>query len=144
MSPRFVLRLEGFLVFLASTAAYAATGASWWLFAAALLVPDLFMAGYLANPRIGALVYNLGHTYAVALILGAGAYFLQVSLAGALALIWAAHIGIDRALGYGLKRPTSFHDTHLSPSATDTSAPPPISSGTVVPVSTGPEKTSRD
>jgi hypothetical protein len=28
-------------------------------------------------------------------------------------LIWIAHIGVDRALGYGLKYPSSFKDTHL-------------------------------
>ena len=31
----------------------------------------------------------------------------------ALALIWIAHIGLDRALGYGLKYATGFGDTHL-------------------------------
>jgi hypothetical protein len=29
------------------------------------------------------------------------------------ALIWIAHIGLDRMLGYGLKYGTSFVDTHL-------------------------------
>ena len=28
-------------------------------------------------------------------------------------LIWLAHIGFDRTLGYGLKCPTAFKDTHL-------------------------------
>jgi hypothetical protein len=31
----------------------------------------------------------------------------------AVALIWFAHIGMDRTVGYGLKYPTSFKDTHL-------------------------------
>ena len=30
-----------------------------------------------------------------------------------LAMIWLAHIGIDRALGYGLKYQTGFAFTHL-------------------------------
>lgn len=30
-----------------------------------------------------------------------------------LCLIWLAHIGMDRMLGYGLKYPTDFKDTHL-------------------------------
>jgi hypothetical protein len=34
-------------------------------------------------------------------------------LAGPLALIWLAHIGIDRALGYGLKYASGFGFTHL-------------------------------
>jgi hypothetical protein len=29
------------------------------------------------------------------------------------ALIWAAHIGMDRALGYGLKETSGFTRTHL-------------------------------
>jgi hypothetical protein len=31
----------------------------------------------------------------------------------AVALIWFAHISMDRTVGYGLKYPTSFKDTHL-------------------------------
>jgi hypothetical protein len=30
-----------------------------------------------------------------------------------IAMIWLAHIGIDRALGYGLKYATGFGFTHL-------------------------------
>ena len=30
-----------------------------------------------------------------------------------MAAIWTAHIAMDRALGYGLKLPTGFTDTHL-------------------------------
>jgi hypothetical protein len=30
-----------------------------------------------------------------------------------LALVWLVHVGADRALGYGLKYPTRFEDTHL-------------------------------
>jgi hypothetical protein len=33
----------------------------------------------------------------------------------ALSLIWIAHIGFDRMLGFGLKYPTVFKDTHLNP-----------------------------
>ena len=29
------------------------------------------------------------------------------------AAILIAHVGMDRAVGYGLKLPGSFHDTHL-------------------------------
>lgn len=113
MSPRFLLRLEGLCVLLATVALYASADHSWWLFAGLLLAPDLFMVGYLAGPRLGAFVYNASHTYVVALGLGALGYALALPLASALALIWAAHIGMDRALGYGLKRPSGFHDTHL-------------------------------
>ena len=114
MSARRLLRLEGALVFIAAVAGYGWLGASWGLFAVLLLAPDVFMAGYLAGPRLGALVYNVGHTYAVPIGIGAVALGTSSVLLGAGALIWAAHIGMDRALGYGLKHPSGFHDTHLS------------------------------
>jgi hypothetical protein len=63
---------------------------------------------------VGALVYNVGHTYALPLALGAIGAGLSNALVGAVALIWSAHIGMDRALGYGLKQPSGFYDTHLS------------------------------
>jgi hypothetical protein len=34
-------------------------------------------------------------------------------IAGSVALIWLAHIGFDRALGYGLKYKAGFGFTHL-------------------------------
>lgn len=114
MSPLRLLRLEGALVFLAATGAYGLLGTPWWLFLTLLLAPDVFMIGYLPGPRTGALLYNLGHTYLVPLILGALAFGLGTPILGAIALIWTAHIGMDRALGYGLKRPSGFNDTHLS------------------------------
>ncbi len=114
MSPLLFLRLEGAVVLLAAAFGYALLGTSWWLFFALLLVPDVFMAGYGAGPRVGALVYNVGHTYALPLALGAIGAGLSSAVVGAVALIWIAHIGMDRALGYGLKQPSGFHDTHLS------------------------------
>lgn len=113
LSIRFLLRLEGLCVLAASTGLYASTGYSWLLFGAVLLVPDLFMVGYLVGPRVGALVYNVGHSYVVPIGLGVGAYLSALPLVGALALIWTAHIGMDRALGYGLKSPSGFRHTHL-------------------------------
>ncbi len=38
---------------------------------------------------------------------------LAEPLAGSISLIWLAHIGIDRALGYGLKYADGFGFTHL-------------------------------
>src|ERR1039458_4151989 len=49
-----LLRLEGLAVAAVSAALYARTGASWWLFAALWLLPDLSMLGYLASPCWGA------------------------------------------------------------------------------------------
>ena len=115
MTPIQVLRIEGSLVLIAAVWGYVLLGASWGLFAILFLVPDLFMAGYLVGARVGAAVYNVGHTYAGPFLFGAAALGSGDGLFGALALIWAAHIGIDRALGYGLKQTSGFRDTHLSP-----------------------------
>jgi hypothetical protein len=113
-SHRFVLRLEGAAVLVAALWAYALLGASWGLFAALLLTPDLSMVGYAWGPRVGAAAYNAVHTYLFPVVLAAVGAMTGWALALPLALIAAAHIGMDRALGYGLKHPTGFHDTHLS------------------------------
>jgi hypothetical protein len=90
-------------------------GAGWSVFFACFLLPDLSFLGYFAGPRIGALAYNTAHSYigAVACLVGALAWPSQV--APAVALIWLAHIGFDRALGYGLKYSSGFGFTHLGP-----------------------------
>lgn len=114
MTPRSLLRLEGALIFLAALIGYNTLEISWWFFLALFLGPDLFMAGYLAGSRTGARLYNAGHTYAVPLAVGALSIIVSNPFVGAIGLVWAAHIGMDRALGYGLKHGTGFHDTHLS------------------------------
>jgi hypothetical protein len=110
---RAVLRLEGAAAFAASAALYAHAGFSWPLFAILFLAPDLAMLGYLAGVRIGAGAYNVAHTYALALPLALFGFLAGRPAILAVALIWIAHIGFDRALGYGLKYPTAFGDTHL-------------------------------
>jgi hypothetical protein len=92
---------------------YYAIGASWTLFAALLLLPDLGLIGYLAGARTGALTYNALHTYAGPVVLAALAYVDVAPGAWAICLIWSAHIGLDRALGFGLKFSSAFKDTHL-------------------------------
>lgn len=110
-SVRLWLRLEGLLTLLAATYLYSRGGHSWAVFAALFFVPDISFTGYLAGPRAGAIVYNLAHSYAGPLLLAGAALVTGRTLA--VALIWAAHVGFDRALGYGLKYPTAFEDTHL-------------------------------
>lgn len=112
--PRLLLRAEGAAVLAVAAWAYGGTGESWWLFAALLLAPDLFMLGYLRDARTGALSYNLGHTYLAPLVLLAAGWAAAPPLAWALGLIWAAHIGMDRAAGYGLKYGRGFRASHLS------------------------------
>ncbi|MGC4049469.1 MAG: DUF4260 domain-containing protein [Paludibaculum sp.] len=114
MNPRPLLHLEGAAVLVLSLYAYQAQHASWGLFALLLLVPDLSMLGYLVNARAGAQAYNAVHTYVGPLLLALYSVGAHPALLP-LALIWLAHIGMDRMLGYGLKYPTHFKDTHLSP-----------------------------
>ncbi len=83
------------------------------VFAALFLVPDLSMLAYFAGRRIGAVSYNLAHSYILPIALAAAGVVLSRHGLLAPALIWIAHIGFDRMLGYGLKYPTAFGHTHL-------------------------------
>jgi len=107
------VRLEWCVAAAAAIVLYAMTATSWWLFALLILAPDLSMLGYLAGPRVGAIAYNALHILIVPLVLALAGYALGSSMATAIGLIWIAHIAIDRALGYGLKLPSGFQDTHL-------------------------------
>ncbi len=112
--PNLLLRGEGAVVLAAATYAYAQHGSSWWIFAVLFLAPDIFMLGFLAGNRLGAMTYNFGHTYIVPAILLAAGWFAASPLAVAIALIWIGHIGFDRIIGYGLKYALGFKVTHLS------------------------------
>ncbi len=111
--PLVLLRLEGFAIALASIAAFSTTGSSWQLFAALILAPDFSMLFYLAGPRIGAAFYNAMHIYLGPLALFAVSAALTAPAGIAAALIWSAHIGVDRALGFDLKYGGGFTLTHL-------------------------------
>ena len=111
--PRWLLHLEGTAIFGFAVYFYYSGHYHWWLFALLFLLPDVFMLGYLKDAKWGSGVYNLVHTLTVPLLLLAGALFLTVPQCIPYALIWLAHIGMDRMLGYGLKYPTFFKDTHL-------------------------------
>ena len=113
LEPRRVLRAEGAVVFAVALWLFFDFGGPVWLLVVLILLPDLSMLGYMRGPEFGSLVYNLGHTYAFPLVIGAAAFVVDATLAVQIALIWAAHIGADRALGLGLKEPTDFADTHL-------------------------------
>lgn len=111
--PGFLLRVEGAALFASSVLLYWVNGGSWVLFALLLFTPDLSMLGYAFGPRIGAAVYNVFHTDPLPAALAAFGLMGGSTLVVAVALIWLGHLGMDRALGYGLKYPTAFKDTHL-------------------------------
>ena len=107
------LRLEGLAAFAAGLAVFGATGGNWLLVVPLLLVPDVSAVGYLAGPRVGAFTYNAIHNWVPGLaVLALGAWLVSpaIVLAGS---ILVAHVGMDRAVGYGLKLPSSFRVTHL-------------------------------
>lgn len=112
--PRLLLRLEGLALLAGAVVLYADGDRGWLLFALLFLAPDLSFAAYLGGPRAGALGYNAVHTLVGPVALGAVAVTTDWEPGVRLALIWLAHIGMDRALGYGLKYPTAFKDTHLN------------------------------
>jgi len=107
------LRIEGVAAFVAGIALYGWLGGAWLAVVPLLLLPDVSMVGYLRGPRLGAMTYNVVHNWATGLgVLGLGFAVgaMPVAILGAVLI---AHVGVDRALGYGLKLPSSFHDTHL-------------------------------
>jgi hypothetical protein len=111
--PSTLLRLEGLALLAAALAVYFDQGYGWLLLVVLALAPDLSMLGYVAGPRVGAVTYDAVHTTLAPLALGAAGVLAGADLAVQVALIWLAHIGADRLLGYGLKYPTGFKDTHL-------------------------------
>lgn len=113
MSPTRILWLENTVTAILSLIAYIALGGPWWLLAVLFLAPDVAMLGYLMGPRVGANAYNLVHTSVLPLALMAVGLGLNAPTATWIGLIWLFHIAMDRALGYGLKLPTGFQDTHL-------------------------------
>src|SRR5580692_12685800 len=110
---RTMLRLEGLTLFAGMTLLYAVWGGSWWIYAILFLVPDLSFLAYLAGPRTGAIVYNAAHSYMAPMALMVAGFALASPLTLSIAMIWLAHIGFDRALGYGLKYSAGFGFTHL-------------------------------
>jgi hypothetical protein len=111
--PLVLLRSEGVALLAMAMVLYGSYGRSWWLFLVLLPVPDLGLLGLLWSKRGGAVAYDLTHTYAPAAALGLVGVAAGSDLAVALALVWFAHIGMDRALGLGLLYPDGSGCTHL-------------------------------
>lgn len=108
-----LISIEEVAMFLLAIFAFSYLNYSWWVFPALLLLPDLSMLGYIFNTKVGAILYNVFHHKALAvLIFILGLHFLwpMVELTG---IMLFAHSSMDRALGYGLKYFTGFNDTHL-------------------------------
>ena len=113
-TPRTILCAEGGVIAAAALIFAFSTGLSWWLLVILILAPDLSMLGYLKSARVGTWAYNLAHTYVVPVLLLIIAWQITAPVLTHVALIWIAHIGFDRLIGYGLKYETAFRHTHLS------------------------------
>ena len=111
--PAILLRGEGAVLFVLAVALYAHLDASWLLFAVLALAPDLSALCYLSGTRVGAMTYNLAHWAAVPGVLALAGLAADNDTTLAVALVWFAHIAIDRELGYGLKYQATFRQTHL-------------------------------
>ena len=110
-APLAILRLEGAVLMAAAIAAYAVHGGSWLLFALLFLVRHVH-AGISIDSRRGAAIYNLGHSTVLPALPAVG-LLIASPLVISVGLIWLAHVGFDRTLGYGLKYPEAFKSTHL-------------------------------
>ena len=111
--PKLWLRLEGLVLLIATIIAFAGQHQRWWLYPALLLAPDIFMLGYLADTKVGAFFYNLGHSYFAPALMILFSWRSESKVNLAIGIIWLGHIGWDRLLGYGLKYDSSFKHTHL-------------------------------
>lgn len=107
------LKLEEMAMFAISVYIYSMLGYSWWLFALLILAPDISMVGYLVNPRVGAISYNIFHHKGVALLTVALGLAFSMNELLLMGVILFAHASMDRIMGYGLKYPDSFHHSHL-------------------------------
>lgn len=109
-----MLSVEGLFVFISSIAIYGFIEGNWWLFIVLLFAPDLVFIIYMLDKNIGTIAYNIMHTYSLPIALGLTSLLGGWQFGILLALIWFAHIGLDRTIGYGLKYQTAFKDTHLN------------------------------
>jgi len=112
---RWTLRGEAFVVFISSMAIFFVLGGNLWMFAILFFVPDLSFIAYAVNTRVGAVVYNVVHSYALAAVLAVAGMGLESEILWQVALILTAHSAFDRTLGYGLKYAAGFRQTHLGP-----------------------------
>ena len=108
-----MLRLEGLIVLIVAVSLYATLGYSWLAFALLFFAPDLALIPYAIDQRVGIGVYNVLHTYTLPLMLGLVGFVAGWPIGLQLALIWLAHIGMDRLVGYGLKYRGALKETHL-------------------------------
>jgi hypothetical protein len=108
-----ILRAEGLAICGAGVVVWVANGGPPLLLVPAWLLVDLSMIGYLGGPLLGSITYNAAHNLVLALALLGLGWWIGLGWLVLTGAVFLTHIGLDRALGYGLKLPTDFRDTHL-------------------------------
>lgn len=113
MTNKQIVRIENGFAFALSFYIYLQLDSLIWLFFVLLLAPDITMIGYAMNTKIGAIVYNFGHSFISPLLLAGCYLYFSIYYLLILSIIWIAHIFMDRLFGFGLKYQDSFNQTHL-------------------------------
>lgn len=108
-----LIRIEGLVVLALGAYVYFSSGYSWVIFLLLLMLPDIFMIGYMVSNKVGAYLYNAAHTFVTPLLLLLAGMTLSLDFLIMISLIWLVHIGMDRMMGYGLKYESNFKDTHI-------------------------------
>ena len=111
--PRVLLHLEGLIVLVGALIFYTVLDGSWLLFIILFLAPDLSFLAYFACRKTGEIVYNIFHTCLIPFVLFIVAMIYDQPLGMQIAVVWFAHIGADRVMGYGLKYSRGFKTSHL-------------------------------
>lgn len=111
--PIWFQRLEGLAIFIAASFVYFSNDLGWIIYILLLFAFDLSMLGYAINSRAGAILYNAIHSLTGPALLVVLYAWQPAAWVLGLACLWFAHIGMDRALGYGLKLSSGFKHTHL-------------------------------
>src|SRR5690606_12440915 len=107
------LKVEEFGMFLLSIFLFSQLEYSWWIYLALFFLPDIGMIGYFFNSKIGADVYNLIHHKGIAILVLIAGYIMEIPVIQLAGIILFGHSSFDRILGYGLKYPDDFKNTHL-------------------------------
>ena len=108
-----IVRIENGIGFVASFYMYLYLNFPIWLFFVLLLAPDITMIGYAINKKIGAIIYNFGHSLISPLLFAFSYFYFSKDYLLIISIIWLAHIFMDRSLGFGLKYEDSFKKTHI-------------------------------
>jgi Domain of unknown function (DUF4260) len=108
-----ILRAEHLAIFVAGVVLWLANGGLPLLLIPAWILVDASMIGYLGGPRLGSITYNAAHNLVLPLALIGLGWWTDVGGLVLVGAVFLTHVGLDRTLGYGLKLPSDFRDTHL-------------------------------